>query len=387
MKKYLTLAVALCVILSSIGCYAAVSLNINADGTQTLTTESNTQTALFSDTETTDWYYPHMKTLVGKGGINGYADGAFKPNDTITNAEFIKIVVGIIDGEKQIGTAHWAENYINKAVELGIVLTDEYTAEQYDESIKRQNMAKVVSRTMDKIFHEAIIENTHEYTSRITDWDNTCGVCKPDIAQAYAKGIIAGMPDGSFAGRSSSTRAEAATMIVRLIDEGYRVTMYGNVSFNKTTDVTEDGRMTAAKSKNFMDITLENLTFYKENGKYYVSCTFPELPEGFENWLTIDIERNNEKSVISFTSGFTMIDKQKLSNIGSFRKEIDIDSINEINFIHIKIGVEASKNEKTNSRSCYYNILSSKDNEVTYIKQDGTQNETITFDFGNLFIW
>ena len=177
-------------------------------------------------------------------------------------------------------------------------------------------------------------------------------------------------------------------MLVRMIDKSYRVKMYSGVAFNETTDVLADGKMTVEKSKNFMDITLESLKFYKENGKYYVSGTFPELPDGFENWLTIDIERNDDQPVISFTTGFTMIEEQKISPNGTFVREISIPSPDKINYIHIKIGVEATDNLKTNSKSAYYNILSNKQNEVTCIVSDSSEtNKKIQYDFSKLFAW
>jgi len=44
------------------------------------------------------------------------------------------------------------------------------------------------------------------------------------VEQAYLKGLIAGIDNkGTFAGSKTGTRAEASTMIVRLIDEFYRV--------------------------------------------------------------------------------------------------------------------------------------------------------------------
>lgn len=392
MKRCLTIAIVFGMILSSMGiCYAAVSLNINTDGTQSLTTENSTQAALFSDTQATDWYYPHMKTLVEKGGINGYVDGTFKPNNTITNAEFVKIIVGIVDGEKSNGTEHWAENYLNTAIQLGIVLADEYTVEQYDEPMKRQNMAKVVSRTADKILHEATVEGTDEYTNRITDWEDTCGVCKPDIAQAYAKGIIAGMPDGSFAGRLFATRAEASTMIVRLIDKNYRVAMYGNVSFNEITDVTEDGRMATAKSKNFMDITLETIKFTKEDGRYYVSGSFSELPEGFTNEFDVLITRKNAP-LINVTTGFTTFDEDKILNTGAFKKELKgLSSISEIEYVEIFIAIKAVQhNNEIGYKYGFtgnYRITTVNSNVITYSKNNGEESETFEYDFSKIFQW
>ena len=54
-----------------------------------------------------------------------------------------------------------------------------------------------------------------------------------------------------------TTRAEATTMLVRMIDSSYRVEMYGDVAFNRNTDVMSDGKMTSAKSKEFIDCSLK----------------------------------------------------------------------------------------------------------------------------------
>lgn len=386
MKKFITISLAACMMFSGIPAFAdSITLSLGSVAEQ-ITAQPETESAIFTDTNINDWYYPHMKMLVEKGGINGYDDGTFKPNNTITNAEFVKIIVGLVDTGSIVYDAHWAEGYIQKAKGLGIVEADELPESEYDEPIRRQRMAKFAARTMEKVLGEIPTQNTEQYISQITDWTEVCESCKPYVAEVYSKGVICGMPDGSFSGGSYTTRAEATTMLVRMIDAGYRVKMYGNVAFNENIDIMTDGKMTSAKSKEFMDYTLENLKFYKENGKYYVSGTFPELPDGFENWLTIDIERNDGGAVISFTNGFTMIDEQVIPKTGSFKKEISIPSVDKINYIHIKIGVAAKANNTTNSKSVYYNILSTNQDTISYIESDG-ENQTVAYDFSKLFQW
>ena len=385
MKRFITLVIAFAMLITSLSVSAnGITLNLN-DNTVAQATEKQ---AIFSDTSINAWYYPHMEMLIQKGGINGYADGTFKPDNIITNAEFVKIIVGLVGGDVSASDVHWADGYIQKAKSVGIVDADELPVTDYDEPIRRQTMAKYAARTMNKVLGETPTENTSEYTAEIKDWSDVCEACKPYVAEVYSKGVICGMPDGTFSGANYTTRAESTTMLVRMIDESYRVKMYSGVAFNDTTDVLADGKMTVEKSTNFMDITLESLKFYKENGKYYVSGTFPELPDGFENWLTIDIERNDDQPVISFTTGFTMIEEQKISPNGTFVREISIPSPDKINYIHIKIGVEATDNLKTNSKSAYYNILSNKQNEVTCIVSDSSEtNKKIQYDFSKLFAW
>ena len=385
MRRIIAAAVGISMLLGTTAFADSITLSLGDNISQTVTQQEQ-QTAIFSDTQTSDWYYPHMKMLVEKGGINGYEDHTFRPNNQITNAEFIKTIIGLVDTGSIVYDAHWAEGYIQKARGLGIIEADELPENEYDEPIRRQRMAKFAARTMEKVLKETKAADTQEYIAKIKDWSDVCESCKPYVAEVYSKGVICGMPDGTFFGGSYTTRAEATTMLVRMIDSSYRVEMYGDVAFNKNTDIMSDGKMNVQKSKEFMDITLESLKFYKENGKYYVSGTFPELPQGFENWLTVDIERNDGQAVISFTNGFTMIEEQKIPKDGSFTKEIRIPSTDKINFIHIKIGVTAVDNKVSNSKSVYYNILSNKTDAISCIETNG-ENKTISYDFSKLFQW
>lgn len=387
MKKIITISLAACMMFSGITAFAdSITLSLGSDTNQ-LTAQHETESAIFTDTNVNDWYYPHMKMLVEKGGINGYDDGTFKPNNTITNAEFVKIIVGLVDAGSIVYDAHWAEGYIQKAKGLGIVETDELPESEYDEPIRRQRMAKFAARTMEKVLGETPTQNTEQYISKITDWTEVCENCKPYVAEVYSKGVICGMPDGSFSGGNYTTRAEATTMLVRMIDAGYRVKMYGNVAFNENTDIMTDGKMTSAKSKEFMDYTLENLKFYKENGKYYVSGTFPELPDGFENWLMITSQSKKDEPSFGLTTGFTMIEANKIPNTGSFKKELAMSNPDNLDFVVIRIGVDAVDLPDSQAQSAYYNISTAHENEITLVKETGETSETFEYDFSKLYQW
>lgn len=387
MKKLLSAIIAIITITASVSAYAdGITLNIDKDTSKASYTEQSAQTALFPDTKVSDWYYPHMKMLVEKGGINGYDDGNFKPDNTITNAEFVKIIVGLV-GEASYADGHWAEGYIRKAKDLGIVDTDELPENEYDEPIRRQRMAKFAARTMEKVLNETPTADTSVYTSTITDWADVCESCKPYVAEVYSKGVICGMPDGTFSGGSNTTRAEATTMLVRMIDENYRVSMYSGIAFNQTTDVLDDGRMNVGKSKEFMDYTLENLKFYKENGKYYVSGAFPELPDGFENWLTVTSQSKLNEASFGLTTGFTMVEENKIPNTGSFVKELALSNPNNLEFIVIRIGIDAKDKNSTEAQSAYYNINTTHQNQISLVKETGETTEYLEYDFSKLFQW
>jgi hypothetical protein len=47
----------------------------------------------FSDVCPGDWFYQHVTDLFGLGAISGYADGTFRPNNTITRGQAMKLIV------------------------------------------------------------------------------------------------------------------------------------------------------------------------------------------------------------------------------------------------------------------------------------------------------
>ena len=54
----------------------------------------------FSDVKPGDWYYQDVMYLAEKGAISGFVDGTFRPDNTITRAEFVKIAVAAAQGGK-----------------------------------------------------------------------------------------------------------------------------------------------------------------------------------------------------------------------------------------------------------------------------------------------
>lgn len=50
-------------------------------------------TATFSDVPTDDWAYPYVETALSRGILGGYADGTFRPGQTVTRAQLSKMLV------------------------------------------------------------------------------------------------------------------------------------------------------------------------------------------------------------------------------------------------------------------------------------------------------
>ena len=87
----------------------------------------------FKDVDTDDWYFSTLENAFNAGLISGY-DGYVRPNDTITREQVAKILVSAF--ELKEGTykqseeisyidnsqiSQWANSYINKSSELGLM--------------------------------------------------------------------------------------------------------------------------------------------------------------------------------------------------------------------------------------------------------------------------
>ncbi len=164
------------------------------------------------------WAKTYIDDLIAKQAISGYPDGTFKPENTVSTAEFTKILVSALGhhvGNAQYG--HWASNYMVKARELKLIksIEDEFNA--FDAPITRGMMARMISRAMN-----AQYDNIVNYIPQIKDYNNMHPSNKNAVLIVYRAGIVTGYPDGSFKDENVATRAEATTMLARLLDKTLR---------------------------------------------------------------------------------------------------------------------------------------------------------------------
>ena len=72
--------------------------------------------ATFTDIDAKHWAYPAISELVDKGTIGGYTDGSFKPDNTVTRAEFVKMVgegtEKRVADYSDVPQGHWAYKYV-----------------------------------------------------------------------------------------------------------------------------------------------------------------------------------------------------------------------------------------------------------------------------------
>ena len=357
----------------------------------------------FSDVPATHWASTHITRLTYEGAITGYPDGTFKPSSNITRAEFVAVVVRALFPKDIPANApagqHWATNIMKKAYDSSLLETGEFAQVTWGDPINRQEMAKIMARGAQFVLKEAQEDKTSTFTSKITDYNATPEAYRPYVAQVYAKGIVTGYPDGSFGGSKQATRAEAATMVVRLIDPVYRETVAlstevqggAQIAFDPATDVAEDGRMKLVKAEEYMMKTLQSLRFYEENGKFYFEGYVTEVPEGFRNWLNISI--GVDQGIGSSYGSYPLRAQLPLTKIGPFKEEIkDVSSREQIINVLITIHIDAPSHTNTTFDQYGYEVIwvidTSNDNRIEVYDYTTYRKEASKFyDFSTIFQW
>lgn len=325
---------------------------------------------LFSDTPKEEWYYPYLERLVSEGGINGNDDGTFRPNNEMSNAEFIKSVVALVDKTTQeYGEKHWAENYIKRAEELKIIEEGSLIIDRYDEPMTRQAMARVAFNCMKNVYGEEELGDTEQYTAKIADFDSVCDKCKEAVAQAYGKGILTGYEDGSFGGDRTAERCEATTILVRLIDPSYRSGWVDGIQFNAKTDINEKG-IKGSKSSEFAMKFFETFKIFEKDGKVTIKGTFPELPQGNEWQFRIEIldkdyhyiGNSSKDAYPSWVNKKGMLEETLMNNTGSFEVQFDFGK-DKVEFIGVDLFLCNAETKFSDGGFCFCRKFSENIND------------------------
>ena len=152
----------------------------------------------FTDVKAGDWFYDYVTRLTAAGVIDGYPDGSFLPDGTLTWVQAMKLLLcahgdlGCVTGD------NWEERTIDMATELG--LWD--AATEKTASISRLDFCKAAA----KLF---ALSGAADKT--FSDCDDA------DVLALAAAGVIDGYPDGSFRPAGFLTRAEISKIIFLLM--------------------------------------------------------------------------------------------------------------------------------------------------------------------------
>ncbi|MFZ5825259.1 MAG: tandem-95 repeat protein [Bacillota bacterium] len=168
------------------------------------------------------WAQDAIRRLYDHNVVTIYEGERFLPEEKVTRLEFAIMVARVLrlapestappfsDRDQM---AAWALPEVSAAVKAGIILGMPDGSFAPDEPVTRAQMALMLTRALkyagldiapgDRVFTDA---------AEIPDW------AKSGVLTAARYGLITGYPDGSFQPTNSTTRAEAVTMLNRLLN-------------------------------------------------------------------------------------------------------------------------------------------------------------------------
>lgn len=149
--------------------------------------------------------------------MSGYEGGLFNPSATLTRAEMAVILSRVIGGEAgndpisftDVPASHWAHEAIAKIAGYGFMSGYPDGSFHPGKPITRAEMASILSLL--QITESGADETEDDFSDTASHW------AKEAINRARAAGLLNGYGDGTFRPEQSLTRAEAVTIMNKLI--------------------------------------------------------------------------------------------------------------------------------------------------------------------------
>ena len=175
----------------------------------------------FQDVADNHWAKNDINSLFDKGIINGVGNGKFNPGGHVTIDQFIKMCVASLGYTFDTSSyQYWATPYINKAVELGLIHAKQFPNPNI--AIKREEMASIAIKTlgMKKTLSSSSLDGN--IITTLADYRIINDYYKQAVIDAYREGLITGKGNNLFDPKGITTRAEASTVMMRILDESRR---------------------------------------------------------------------------------------------------------------------------------------------------------------------
>lgn len=175
------------------------------------------------------WSEGNINALFLTGAIEGYGDGTFRPEQPITRAEFVKLLL-LTAGYQQLHPAqptfgdvpagHWAYGYVQSAVANGILVPADYGANfSPGAQLTRREMAVLLTRARRQ---EQRAVQLRDAALPYTDAATFPAWARGYIGVATELGLMRGYPDQSFRPAEKALRSHVAAVLNRYLELGER---------------------------------------------------------------------------------------------------------------------------------------------------------------------
>ena len=175
----------------------------------------------FTDVKENDWFYASVKYAYENDLMKGISNTEFAPDSEVTRAMFVTVIYRM-ENEPQTGKCAFTDvesgSYYESAVawanENGIVSGISEDCFAPNEPITREQMAAIIYRYAAFKGYDITTSSNTSYT----DNDNISDYAKDAVIWAAEKSVMTGNTDGSFAPKANTTRAQVASVFMRMVE-------------------------------------------------------------------------------------------------------------------------------------------------------------------------
>ncbi|MDF2669099.1 MAG: xynA5, partial [Paenibacillus sp.] len=167
------------------------------------------------------WGLHAIAASIDRGIVDGYPDLTFRPEAQTTRAEFAVMLsralkleggVGILSFKDKDSIPDWAGPAVKLAVDAGLINGYEDGTFRPDSSITRAEIVTMVARALKSVQTDKEMATSFADGGEIPSW------AKAAVSRMVEAGIIQGRDNNRFAPADQATRAEAVKILIALGD-------------------------------------------------------------------------------------------------------------------------------------------------------------------------
>ena len=321
-----------------------------------------------------------VDTLVSLGVINGYTDGSFKPNDTVTRAEMAKMIYVLRTGNSDASAynndktsftdvnGHWAAGFIKYCQSVGIIAGQSATKFAPDQTVTAQEAAKMLLVTLGYDANKAGLVgiNWASKTNALADENGLLD----DVNTSFT-----GPCPRQYAAQLIYNAIDTPTVVWR--DDAYtNVTLLGDdnktvgekfMNLKKTTAVLEDVSKTSGKET--FELTLDKSTVDENkttDDKGKALYNFTDVKKDYSDLkyqMVTVLYKNNDKSKV-YGVYATKDNTQQTGNL----KDLKMDGV--------KVKLDGTKYDLAKTTTVYVNGYKINDDIKTFVAKYGDDSST-----------
>lgn len=222
-KKVIVMSTIIALLAATVQVHAETSISLegslNSKPMNSNTDRDAGQKISFKDIQG-HWAVSSIQAALDKGVVSGYPNGMFYPENKVTRAEFLKLIVSSLghEAEPTKSNMQWYDAYVTSAKVNKLYVESDFPSSDWSKPMTRMEMVHVAARAIGKI-------GTDDYDF---------------LYLAVKNGLLSGTGNGKLDPEGTTTRAQALTVVDRI----------GKVRSGQTLKVDTVALKNAEKAKN-----------------------------------------------------------------------------------------------------------------------------------------